>query len=229
MEILVSYSRADLEFTKKLQKALEARMVSVWFDTNIMFGDKIAHVIEKQILACDQIIVVVTPNSLDSEWVNWEIDIALAANKRVIPLLLKGNSLHPQLDGRLCVDFRRNDLAERDFEKLVAQLYNPNFTAKTSPAVMQIKEVAENAYDESHLVAIKSPMVGTFYSRHSHDKPPFIKVGDVVEIGQPAYIIEAMKLFQEIESEVKGKVVKVLIEDGAPVEYEQPLFLVDPR
>ncbi len=82
--------------------------------------------------------------------------------------------------------------------------------------------------DDAKLVAIKSPMVGTFYRSSSPDKPPFIKVGDTVDAGSPVCIIEAMKLFNEIESDVKGKIVKVLVEDASPVEYDQPLFLVDP-
>jgi acetyl-CoA carboxylase biotin carboxyl carrier protein len=75
---------------------------------------------------------------------------------------------------------------------------------------------------------IKSPMVGTFYRSASPDKPPFVKVGDTVDVGTKVCIIEAMKLFNEIESELKGKIVKVLVEDASPVEYDQPLFLVDP-
>ncbi len=79
------------------------------------------------------------------------------------------------------------------------------------------------------LVAIKSPMVGTFYRSATPEKPPFIKVGDEVGVGTKVCIIEAMKLFNEIESEVKGKVVKVLVEDKSPVEYDQVLFLIDPK
>lgn len=77
-------------------------------------------------------------------------------------------------------------------------------------------------------VTIKSPMIGTFYRSPSPDKPSFVNVGDEVEPGSVVCIIEAMKLFNEIESEVKGKIVKVLVEDASPVEYDQPLFLVEP-
>jgi len=78
------------------------------------------------------------------------------------------------------------------------------------------------------LITIKSPMIGTFYRAPSPDKPAFVNVGDEISTGQVLCIIEAMKLFNEIESEVKGKVVKVLIDEASPVEYDQPLFLVDP-
>jgi acetyl-CoA carboxylase biotin carboxyl carrier protein len=79
-----------------------------------------------------------------------------------------------------------------------------------------------------NLVTIKSPMIGTFYRRSSPDKPNLAEVGDEVTEGKVVCIIEAMKLFNEIESEIKGKIVKVLVEDASPVEYDQPLFLVDP-
>ena len=79
-----------------------------------------------------------------------------------------------------------------------------------------------------NLVTIKSPMIGTFYRQAGPGKPIFASVGDEVTAGKVVCIIEAMKLFNEIESEVKGKIVKVLVEDASPVEYDQPLFLVDP-
>lgn len=82
--------------------------------------------------------------------------------------------------------------------------------------------------EQANLLTIKSPMVGTFYRSSGPDKAPFVKVGDAVEVGATVCIIEAMKLFNEIESDVKGKIVKVLVEDASPVEYDQPLFLVDP-
>jgi len=79
-----------------------------------------------------------------------------------------------------------------------------------------------------NLVTINSPMIGTFYRSPGPDKPPFVNVGDDVAPGKVVCIIEAMKLFNEIESEVSGKIVKVLVDDASPVEYDQPLFLVEP-
>ncbi|MES2514969.1 MAG: acetyl-CoA carboxylase biotin carboxyl carrier protein [Bacteroidota bacterium] len=84
------------------------------------------------------------------------------------------------------------------------------------------------ASNDAKYVTIKSPMIGTFYRSSGPDKGPFVNVGDDIETGKPVCIIEAMKLFNEIESEVKGKIVKVLVNDATPVEYDQPLFLVDP-
>lgn len=81
---------------------------------------------------------------------------------------------------------------------------------------------------DSNLVEVKSPMIGTFYRASTPESPSFVEVGDSVKAGQTVCIVEAMKLFNEIESEVSGKVVKVLVENGTPVEYDQPLFLVEP-
>lgn len=83
--------------------------------------------------------------------------------------------------------------------------------------------------DDSKLVTIKSPMIGTFYRSPGPDKPVFANIGDEVKPGKVICIIEAMKLFNEIESDVAGKIVKVLVDDATPVEYDQPLFLVEPN
>lgn len=80
----------------------------------------------------------------------------------------------------------------------------------------------------SNLVEIKSPMIGTFYRSAGPGKPNFIEIGDDLSSGKVICIIEAMKLFNEIESEISGKIVKILVEDATPVEFDQPLFLVDP-
>jgi acetyl-CoA carboxylase biotin carboxyl carrier protein len=77
-------------------------------------------------------------------------------------------------------------------------------------------------------IEIKSPMIGTFYRKPSPDKDLFVNIGDTIAIGDVICVVEAMKLFNEIESEVAGKIVKVLVEDNSPIEYDQPLFLVDP-
>ncbi|MES2416621.1 MAG: acetyl-CoA carboxylase biotin carboxyl carrier protein [Bacteroidota bacterium] len=87
---------------------------------------------------------------------------------------------------------------------------------------------APEAEDNSKYLTIKSPMIGTFYRSSSPDKPSFANVGDEVGIGKVICIIEAMKLFNEIESEVAGRIVKVLVDNASPVEYDQPLFLVEP-
>jgi acetyl-CoA carboxylase biotin carboxyl carrier protein len=98
----------------------------------------------------------------------------------------------------------------------------PSHSADTVP----IKE--DNDNKESSYVTIKSPMIGTFYRKPSPDKDNFVNIGDVIKPGDTHSVIEAMKLFNEIESEISGKIVKILVDDSTPVEYDQPLFLVDP-
>ena len=82
--------------------------------------------------------------------------------------------------------------------------------------------------DDNNYITIKSPIIGTFYRKPSPDKPSFVEVGDTISEGTVLCVIEAMKLFNDIESEVSGKIVKILVDDTSPVEFDQPLFLVDP-
>lgn len=91
------------------------------------------------------------------------------------------------------------------------------------------QEEATAADDTASYVEIRSPIVGTFYRAASPGKPQYVKPGDVIEVGAVVCIVEAMKLFNEIESEVSGKIVKVMVEDASPVQYDQVLYLVDPK
>ena len=93
-----------------------------------------------------------------------------------------------------------------------------------APANNKVDNAGDANYEQ-----IKSPMIGTFYRKPSPDKDEFVKVGDTINKGDVVCVIEAMKLFNEIESEISGKIVKVLVDDTSPVEYDQPLFLVDPK
>lgn len=105
----------------------------------------------------------------------------------------------------------------------------PVVAAPVANTTVEVKEpVALVKDDEANYITVKSQMIGTFYRASSPDKPAFVSVGDSIKEGDPICIIEAMKLFNEIESEVSGKIVKVLVEDATPVEFDQPLFLVDP-
>jgi acetyl-CoA carboxylase biotin carboxyl carrier protein len=97
-----------------------------------------------------------------------------------------------------------------------------------APAAALAPAPAPAASNDANLVTIKSPMIGTFYRASSPDKPSFVNIGDEIKPGKVLCIIEAMKLFNEIESEVSGRIVKVLVDDASPVEYDQPLFLVEP-
>ena len=102
--------------------------------------------------------------------------------------------------------------------------------SSSPPAVETQADNVNNAtnHDETKYITVKSPMIGTFYRSPSPDKPAFVNVGDEIIQGKPICIIEAMKLFNEIESEVTGKIIKILANDSTPVEYDQPLFLVEP-
>ena len=104
--------------------------------------------------------------------------------------------------------------------------------AQAPVAVVEAEVAAEKptpaANDDAHLITVKSPIIGTFYRKSAPEKPAFVEVGSEVKQGDVLCVIEAMKLFNEIESEVSGKIVKILVDDASPVEFDQPLFLIDP-
>lgn len=119
------------------------------------------------------------------------------------------------------------------YQQAPAQQYIQAPVATNQAPVSQANETTANTpvaaiAADSKYITIKSPMIGTFYRSAGPDKPVFVNVGDEISVGKTVCIIEAMKLFNEIESEFKGKIVKVLVDDATPVEYDQPLFLVDP-
>jgi len=137
-------------------------------------------------------------------------------------------------------------IEEEDFKITIKTNQAPTYVTATVPATAPAplpaaaaapapvapeapKPAVSKAEDTSNYVTIKSPMIGTFYRSPSPDKPVFVNVGDDVSTGKVVCIIEAMKLFNEIESEVSGKIVKILVDDAQPVEYDQPLFLVEPK
>jgi acetyl-CoA carboxylase biotin carboxyl carrier protein len=101
--------------------------------------------------------------------------------------------------------------------------------SQDAPAVDTQNQEGGTAEDTSNYIEVKSPIVGTFYRSSSPDKPPYVKIGDTIEVGSVVCIVEAMKLFNEIESEEAGKIVKIMVEDASPVEYDQVLYLIDPK
>ena len=104
----------------------------------------------------------------------------------------------------------------------------PTTEQAAPPVAVNTAMTSNDTEDNSKYITIKSPIIGTFYRKPAPDKPTFIEVGDSIKEGDVLCIIEAMKLFNEIESEVSGKIVKVLVDENSPVEFDQPLFLVDP-
>ncbi len=130
---------------------------------------------------------------------------------------------------------RSNDFFKNNAKQIIASPQSmPVHTPTASSETPKISSKAENTSEsetapvENSTITINSPMVGTFYRKPSPDKDVFVKVGDKIEEGSILCIIEAMKLFNEIESEVSGTIIKILVDDQVPVEYNQPLFIIDP-
>ncbi len=111
------------------------------------------------------------------------------------------------------------------------QAYAPAPVQVAAPAATERLEApaAKTETVAGNFITIKSPMIGTYYKSPSPDKAAFVQVGDEIKVGQVLCIVEAMKLFNEIESEVSGRIVKILVENASPIEYDQPLFLVEPK
>jgi len=138
-----------------------------------------------------------------------------------------------QKEFRLTIKQKEEQVTQMVAGPMQAPVYAQQMPAQqqlpsSQPASSQQEKPKQESTASSNTITIKSPMIGTFYRRPSPDKSNFVEVGDEVSPGKVVCIIEAMKLFNEIESEVKGKVVKILVEDASPVEYDQPLFLVEP-
>ncbi|TAE11520.1 MAG: acetyl-CoA carboxylase biotin carboxyl carrier protein [Bacteroidetes bacterium] len=128
---------------------------------------------------------------------------------------------------------KRNAIPEAITTQMASSVVaTPVVTQTITPTLVEKSEVPASvppvAKESSNYLTIKSPMIGTFYRSASPENPPFANVGDEIKAGKTVCIIEAMKLFNEIESEVSGRIVKVLVENATPVEYDQPLFLVEP-
>ncbi len=127
---------------------------------------------------------------------------------------------------------KSDDKRGREEKQIIVQASTPmaQVAAPVAPPVLApaVEKVVENKDEDSKFITVKSPMIGTFYRSSSPDKDPFVSVGETIKQGDTICVIEAMKLFNEIEAEVTGKIVKVLVDDSAPVQYDQPLFLVDP-
>ncbi len=130
------------------------------------------------------------------------------------------------------ITIKQKEEAVQNFVSAPQQVFAPQPMAAAPQATQAVPQAgapaAPKAAQADNLITIKSPMIGTFYRKSSPDKPSLVEVGDEVNTGKVVCIIEAMKLFNEIESEVSGKIVKVLVDDASPVEFDQPLFLVEP-
>src|SRR5829696_5171247 len=132
-----------------------------------------------------------------------------------------------QKDFRITIKQKEENITQVVSQGMPQQAQQFGSQAQLNVPVSQEQKSTTQGADTSNYVTIKSPMIGTFYRKPSPDKPNFVEIGDEVSTGKVVCVIEAMKLFNEIESEISGKVVKILVEDSTPVEYDQPLFLVD--
>jgi acetyl-CoA carboxylase biotin carboxyl carrier protein len=140
-----------------------------------------------------------------------------------------------QKDFRLTIKQKEENITQVVSNTMPMQMQQPaqlpmQIQSNGSSAAGQVsaESGAQPSSTTATLITIKSPMIGTFYRRPSPDKPNFVEIGDEVTVGKVVCIIEAMKLFNEIESEISGRVVKILVQDSSPVEYDQPLYLVEP-
>lgn len=159
--------------------------------------------------------------------------------KELVQILNKSNLGEIRLEqGDFKITLRTKDYMSPNKSELPAQIAIPmqpapiqqmpvSVPAPPPPAAAEAKTDTTKS-DDSKYITIKSPMIGTFYRTPAPDKEPFVKPGDTIKQGTVVCVIEAMKLFNEIESEVSGKIVKILVENATPVEYDQPLFLVEP-
>lgn len=163
----------------------------------------------------------------------------------LIKFVSKSNVSEVELETKefkIIIKTGKNTVSNNNIQPVVVQSAPPVISPVTTPVTIPVQEAPvsqkntetspantppSTAADEKNYHVVKSPMIGTFYRSSAPDKPPFVNIGDVVDVGQPLCIIEAMKLFNEIESDVKGKIVKILVENATPVEYDQPLFLID--
>lgn len=131
------------------------------------------------------------------------------------------------------ITIRTGDSSTAPETTIVQQIPMAQAPMAAAPAPVAVEAPASPAApapaeDDSKYITIKSPIIGTFYRKPSPDKPSFVEVGQDINKGDVLCVIEAMKLFNDIESEVSGKIVKILVDDSSPVEFDQPLFLVDP-
>lgn len=178
----------------------------------------------------------VAADEKDADILNENMDMNLAQIQELIKFVAKSGVSEVSLEQK---DFRITIKAQETKGRVqeVIQVAVPQVAAPAAapapavapaPAAAAAPAAPKAEEPKGNLVEIKSPMIGTFYRSSSPDKPPFAEVGSVIKQGDTVCIIEAMKLFNEIESEVSGKIVKVLVNDSTPIEYDQPLFLVEP-
>ena len=151
----------------------------------------------------------------------------------LIKFVAKSNVSEVELETKGFKLVVKNKLPETHIVSAAAPAPVQHIVATPAPAPVTVAApvaaAAQKADENANYITVKSPMIGTYYSKPSPDKPIFVKEGDVVKPGTVLCVVEAMKLFNEIESEVSGKIVKILLTDKTPIEYDQQMFLIDPN
>jgi acetyl-CoA carboxylase biotin carboxyl carrier protein len=219
----LSYSRSDSAFALRLAADLKAGGANVWLDqTDIEPGKRWDREIEQALRNCSCVLVIMSPSSVDLENVRDEVSFALSKNKKIIPILYEQCDIPYRLERLQRVDFGSG--YSQAVQMLLRNLALEKLVDPVALAAKQERLKQLQQYQDSDLYIVKSPIVGTFYESPSPNSPPFVEIGDLVREGQVVCVIEAMKLLNEIESDVSGLLVKTLISNAEQVEYGTPLF-----
>lgn len=239
MKILISYSKKDEKYAEWLTKIIvnyfDDNPFKVWMDKqDLPFGSRIRQSLKTAIYDSDQVIVIMSPASVNSEWVKFEIETTNELENKInrtvlLPLLIKLAPIPESISDRLFIDCRSSRVQEINIKKLMQQLNSTNLPFQSKDDFIFYRDFAKVRADvikSEGQITINSPIIGTFYQSAEPNRPSFVKVGDKINRGQVVCIIEAMKLFNEIESEYAGIVLEVLVEDSSPVEYDQPMFVI---
>lgn len=232
MQLLISYSHRDAKFAQVLKLALEKYGLQVWLDRHEMsFGDKVAERLMNEILRSDLVLVVITPNSLVSNWVRWEIEYCLQVESlykvtKLVPILMNGDSVPSTLAPRLYADFRTSRLMDANFAMLIKQILKAGGIQPREEQRIAYDRLNKEVLSAPQQITVTAPMVGTVYLAPPGESKPFVSVGDTVRPGDTLLIIEAMKLMNDIQSDCDGVVAEILVHDGQPIEYEQPLMFL---
>jgi biotin carboxyl carrier protein len=243
MNIFISHSRKDAYFANKLKSFIENyyndSRFSIFIDErDLLFGDEIKKKIKSAIYNSDIVLLILSPNSINSKWIEFEINTTLKYEKILkrtvlLPLLITQMELPNKLKHKLFIDCTTAKVQDFNLNKLMRDLAKfgtsqPFQTDENYKYNKYFDGGNGNIFSSNQYISIKSPMIGTFYRSPSPEKPNFVEIGSEVTPGTTLCIIEAMKLYNEIESDVKGKIVEILINNYEPIEYDQPMFLIEP-